>query len=78
MECKTIERYTETNEPVYKKKKSFDTLELDISHAKWVNSKDHVINKVVAYKCSKCFKFHVGRNGKPLTDKDREKFKKTL
>ena len=51
----------------------FETLE----YAKKVNSLDHIIHKVVAYKCTKCYKYHIGRNGKELTDKDRNKFKKS-
>lgn len=76
MECETIERYDENMNPVFKPKLKFETLDDAIEHAKRVNSKDHIIHKVVAYKCSKCHKYHVGRNGKELTDKERNKFKK--
>ncbi len=75
MECKTIERYDENGIPIYKLKKKFDTLDQAIAHAKLVNSNDHVIHKVVAYKCKSCFKYHVGRNGKILKDKQRDKYK---
>lgn len=79
MECETIERYNPDGTPIMKSKVKFDTLDEAIKHAKWVNSQDHVIHKVVAYKCSKCHKYHVGRNGKELTVKQRNKFKmKTL
>lgn len=73
MECQTIERYDEQGNPVYKPKRSFDTLEEAIEVAKFINSQDHVIHKVVSYKCKKCHKFHLGRNGKILTDKQRNK-----
>lgn len=75
MECQTLERYGENGEPIYKKKKSFETLEDAIKFAKFVNSQDHVIHKVVSYKCKICCKYHVGRNGKELKDKDRVKYK---
>lgn len=76
MECETIDRYDENLKPIFKPKLKFETLDEAIEHAKHVNSKDHIIHKVVAYKCRKCFKYHVGRNGKELTDKERIKFKK--
>ena len=75
MECDTIERYDENLNPILKPKLKFNTLDEAIEHAKYVNSKDHIIHKVVAYKCKKCFKYHVGRNGKELTEKERIKFK---
>lgn len=56
----------------------FDTLDDAISHAKYVNSKEHIIHKVVVYKCTICFKYHVGRNGNILKDKERNKFKKAI
>lgn len=66
MECKIIESYVENDkrEIVYKIKKSFDTLDEAIDIAKLINSKDQTIINVVAYKCSKCFKYHIGRNGR--------------
>lgn len=75
MECETFDRYDENLKIIMKPKLKFDTLDDAIKHAKQVNSNDHVIHKVVAYKCRKCFKYHVGRNGKELTDKERIKFK---
>lgn len=64
--------------PVYKSKQKFDSLDDAITKAKIINSKPYIIHKVVAYKCSKCHKYHVGRNGKELSDKVREKSKKWL
>ena len=61
--------------PVYKKKRKFETLEEAITEAKVVNSRIGVIHKVVAYRCELCFKFHLGRNGTVLKEKDRIKFK---
>jgi len=70
MQCKTFSHINpETNEMVFKDKRKFDTLEEAITEAKRVNSMPHKINKVVSYKCSECFKFHIGRNGKPIRKK---------
>lgn len=74
MECLTLYRY-ENGLPIYKPKISFNTLDDAIKQAKRFNSNDHVIHKVVAYKCKVCFKYHLGRNGKELKDKDRERYK---
>jgi predicted CXXCH cytochrome family protein len=75
MECQTLESYDENHNPILKSKLKFETLDLAIEHAKKVNSLDHIIHKVVAYKCKQCHKYHVGRNGKELTEKERNKFK---
>lgn len=76
MECETIYRYDDKFNPITKSKKKFDTLDEAIDEAKRINSKDKTIHKVVAYKCSKCCKYHIGRNGKELKEKDKIKFKK--
>ena len=75
MECQTLYRYNENGQPVYKAKRSFDTLDEAIEFAKFVNSQDNIIHKVVSYKCKVCHKYHVGRNGKELKEKEREKNK---
>lgn len=33
---------------------------------------DHLIRKLIAYKCPKCLKWHVGRTYATLSDKARE------
>jgi hypothetical protein len=76
MECTTIERYDTNGSPVLRAKRQFETLDEAIAAAKKVNSNDKIIHKVVAYKCTSCFKYHVGRNGKVLSEKDRDKCKK--
>jgi hypothetical protein len=76
MECDTILRYDENLKPVLKPKKKFNTLDDAIIEAKKVNSNDKIIHKLVAYKCTKCFKYHIGRNGKELKEKDILKYKK--
>ena len=49
-------------ERVKSDKKKYDTLDDAIVAAKDINKKGQNIHKVVAYKCSVCFKYHVGRN----------------
>lgn len=78
MECHTIQGYDENHNPIYKQKKSWKTQDECIDVAKYINSQDHVIHKVVPYRCTVCGKYHLGRNGKKLTDKEREKHKKQL
>lgn len=75
MKCETIEKYDGKYKTVMKPKIQFNTLDSAIAHAKWINSKPETIHKLVAYKCNECHKYHVGRNGKELTDKEREKSK---
>ena len=73
MECKTLERYEENGQMVTKPKKQFDTMDEAIIVAKKKNSEPHQIHKLVAYKCKTCFKYHIGRNGKEISDKVRKK-----
>lgn len=61
-------------------KKGYDT-EMDaLTTARFLNSKPHVTHKMVAYKCIKCDKWHIGSTSRVLTDEDRkeaaEKLKK--
>ena len=53
---------TEVREP----KVAFDTLDQAIVAAKSLNSRNNATHKAVAYKCNKCFKYHVGRSKAPL------------
>jgi hypothetical protein len=66
MECETIYRYTQDLQPITKFKIKFDTLEEAIEQCKIINSQKYRIGKVVSYKCSKCHKYHIGKNGKKL------------
>lgn len=71
-ECKTLVRIEGDNQ-IFKDKKKFTTLDAAIEECKYLNSLSHRINKVVAYKCKSCCQYHIGRNGKPITDKLRNK-----
>ena len=59
-------------------KKAYET-ELDaVTMARFLNSRENVIHKMVAYKCSKCNKWHIGNNGRFLTREDKEKYNEKL
>lgn len=75
--CTTIKIDDDGNE-VIKNKKQFFTLDSAIRHAKEMNIKSDHTEKLVAYKCTTCFRYHVGRNGNTIKDKERDKFKKDL
>lgn len=49
-----------------------------IERARVMNCRENTIHKLVAYKCPICQKWHVGRSGKVLSDKDREHYRKVL
>jgi hypothetical protein len=74
--CKTLERYEPDGTPIFKFKKKFDTLDEAIVECKKLNAMPHRINKVVSYKCSVCYKYHIGRNGKEIKDKLKAKLQK--
>lgn len=75
--CTTTKIDKEGNE-VVKNKLAFVTLDSAIKHAKEMNIKSTQIEKLVAYKCVTCFRYHVGRNGNIIKDKERDQFKKDL
>lgn len=60
---------------VYVKKRTYETDKEAIEAARILNTKENRIQKVVTYKCPKCFKWHVGRNGNELTEKDKKHYK---
>lgn len=57
MECSTI---------LGKPKRKFNTLDEAIAMCKKLNAQEQRIHKLVSYKCSKCFFYHIGTNGKLL------------
>jgi hypothetical protein len=59
-------------------KKSYNTEQEAVTLTRFLNSKENVIHKMVAYKCSKCGKWHIGNNGNLLTDDDREYYGEKL
>ena len=59
-------------------KKGFETENEALCNAFYINSKEHTIHKMVAYKCSKCSKWHIGHNETVLTDEDHRHYKELL
>lgn len=78
MKCDKIKRYDADGNPVYKAKFAYDTLDDAILAAELLNVSKTPIRKLVAYKCNHCFKYHIGRGKKELTEKQRVKFKKQI
>lgn len=75
--CQTILRYDD-GEPVFKSKIKFNTLDIAIKRCKIENAKDTQIRKLVSYKCTVCYKYHIGRGKTLITNKYRNKLKKEL
>lgn len=75
--CVRFAYFGSDGEPVYKNKKAFDTDKEAIAYAKEMNKRniDKIIRKLVAYKCDKCHKWHVGRTYATLSEKERMKIK---
>lgn len=76
MTCDTLIRTDPDGRKHYKSKKVYNTLDDAIAAAKKQNASDKQITKVVSYKCNYCQKYHIGRNGKNLTEKEKAKYKK--
>lgn len=43
-----------------------------------MNTQEHIIHKMVVYKCAECGKWHIGRNSTELSNEDREHYKYML
>lgn len=65
MECKTHEA-TVNGLSIYKDKRKFNSFAMAKQQEKYINGLPSTINKVVAYKCTKCDKHHIGRKGKQI------------
>ena len=63
---------------VLKPKKSYETEKDALKIARFLNTKENIIHKMVAYKCLTCGKWHVGSNDKELTEEDRIHYRKLL
>lgn len=73
MECKTFSHIDEQGNKVYKFKYKFLTLDDAIARCKELNSRATQLTKLVSYKCMECHYYHIGRNGKPISDKYKTK-----
>lgn len=59
-----------------KKKIQYKSLDEAIIKCKETNLKPKTTEKYVAYKCTVCHKYHIGRNGKSISKKYRKKLEK--
>ena len=78
----TVERTSRSHYKLYNgnlvPKKGFATEQEALRAARYCNSCEKSIHKMIVYKCIKCNQWHIGHNGKLLTDKDRENALKKL
>ena len=63
---------------VLKPKKSYETDKEALKIARFLNTQENIIHKMIAYKCSTCGKWHIGNNGSELTEEDRIHYRKLL
>jgi hypothetical protein len=77
MECST-KRIDKDGNLIEKPKKQFNTLDAAIKHCKEENVRDDRTEKVAPYKCTVCCKYHVGRNGSIIKEKEKIKLRKEL
>ena len=59
-------------------KKSYNTQDEAIEVARFLNTKQNIPYKIVAYKCDLCGKWHIGNNGKKLFDDDRKSYQQKV
>ncbi len=63
---------------VLKPKKSYETEKEALKIARFLNTQENIIHKMIAYRCSTCGKWHIGNNGSELTEEDRIHYRKLL
>ena len=73
MTCDTLIRIDPDGRKIWKSKNAYNTQDEAILVAKQVNSQENRIGKVVPYRCNYCNKYHLGRNGKEITEKYKNK-----
>lgn len=74
--CETIQGYMEDGTPILKPKIKYKTHEKAVKACKTFNLQQSQIKKLVTYKCPICFQYHIGRNGKDVKPKYRDKIRK--
>lgn len=77
-QCNTFSHFGLSFEKVYKFKKKYSTLDEAILAARKKNADIRSIHKSVAYKCSICCNYHIGRTNKVITDKERDRYQSLL
>jgi len=70
MECKTIKYFSENGKPNFVWKVAHLKLEIAEKEAVRINNKKGNYIKRVAYKCSKCGKYHVGTSFEMIENKN--------
>jgi len=71
MECDKIFE-NEKGELITTPKRKFSTIDEATIVAEYENSKFDRTYKVVTYKCKICYKYHIGRDGNKINDKERD------
>ena len=78
MEKRTVRSHYKVIDGKMLPKKGYDT-EMDaLTTARFLNSLPNSIHKMVAYKCIKCDKWHIGSTDRVLTDEDRQEAREKL
>ena len=78
MEKRTVRSHYKVIDGKMLPKKGYNT-EMDaLTTARFLNSLPNSIHKMVAYKCIKCDKWHIGSTDRVLTDDDRQEAKEKL
>lgn len=78
MDGRKYRSHTKWNGKEFIPKKSYETEKEAINVARYMNTQEHIIHKMVAYKCAECGKWHIGRNSTELSNEDREHYKSLL
>lgn len=75
--CERFDKVDENGNRLMKPKITYLTLDEAIIAARRKNlmKVTKSTEKVVAYKCDKCFKYHIGRNGKTIDPTEKTKIK---
>jgi tetraacyldisaccharide-1-P 4'-kinase len=76
MVCYTQNKDHKDGQRLLKPKRAFNTLDDAIAEAKKLNLLSDHTQKLVAYKCTDCYKYHIGKNGKVITEKEKFKLKR--
>lgn len=76
MICDTLIKTDPDGRKHFKPKRAYNTLDDAIAEAKKLNALSDHTQKLVSYKCTYCWKYHIGRNGKIITEKEKVKYQK--
>ena len=74
--CEKLVGYDLYDNPIFVPKQVYETDKEAIEAARVMNLKPGRTHKCVAYKCPKCHKWHIGRNGNLLTEKSLKQYSK--